>query len=504
MRKLPKFYITTPIYYVNDKPHIGHAYTTIAADVLARWHRLKGDDTFFLTGTDEHGEKAELAAKNAGQSPKEFVDGIVEQYKRMWKALDISYDYFIRTSDQLHENTVSKLIERIYANGDIYKGFYEGWYCIPDETFWTELQLKDGKCPECGREVKLLKEESYFFRLSKYQDRLLKFYDDNPDFLSPRFRSKEIINRVKEGLKDVSITRTTIKWGIPFPLDKSHTLYVWVDALWNYVTALGWPDGEKFRTFWPADVHLIGKEINWFHSVIWPALLFSAGIEAPRKVFAHGWWTHDGRQMRKSFGNTVDPIAIAEKYSLDALRYALLKEMPLGEDGDFSEKTLQVRLNNELVSELGNLLNRTVTIAAGFDGKIEGTPELDSGLDIGSISELMDRLDTHGALDEIFAYIRAANKYVNDKAPWKLKGAELGNVLYNLLEAVRIISILISPFMPGSSKKINLQLGVGPGKLADCAFREFSGKVTKGDYLFKKYETHPVESSKESAPDRSL
>ncbi len=486
MIELPKFYVTTPIYYVNDRPHIGHAYTTIVADVVARWHRLKGDEVFFLTGTDEHGEKAEQAASKAGKSPKEFVDGIVDQYKQAWKSLNISYDYFIRTSDPTHEAIVSKLIERIEDAGDIYKGFYEGWYCVPDETFWTDLQLVDGKCPECGRGVKKVKEESYFFKLSKYQGRLLKFYEKNPSFLSPKFRAKEIINRVSDGLKDVSITRTTIKWGVPFPLDKSHTVYVWVEALFNYVSALDWPDGEKFRKFWPADVHLIGKEINWFHSVIWPALLFSAGLEPPKMVFSHGWWTVNGQKISKSLGNAIDPVALASKYSLDALRYALLREFPLGDDGNFSEKGLATRLNNELVAELGNLLNRTVTIAANFDGPIEGMPELDKSLDVGKIAGLMDSLDIFGALTEIFLFIKATNKYVNEKAPWKLSGKELGNALYNLLESLRITSILVSPFIPDTSDKINTQLGVSAGKLADCTFGKFSGKVKKGDYIFRK------------------
>lgn len=486
---LAKFYITTPIYYVNDKPHIGHAYTTIAADVLARWHRLKGDEVFYLTGTDEHGEKVALAASKAGQTPKQFVDRMADQYKRIWEKLNISYDYFVRTSEPGHGQAVERLLEKINANGDIYKGFYEDWYCVPDETFWTELQLKDGKCPECGREVKKLKEESYFFKLSKYQDRLLKFYENNPGFLAPKSRSREVINRVRDGLKDVSITRTTIKWGVPFPLDKSHTVYVWVDALFNYISALGWPDGDKFKRFWPADVHLIGKEINWFHSVIWPSLLFSLGIDPPRKVFAHGWWTIDGQKMGKSLGNAIDPVVLADKYSLDALRYTLLREVPLGDDGTFSEKGLVTRLNNELVAELGNLLNRTVTIAAAFDGRIEGTPELQASLDVQKISSAMDSLDTLGALNEIFVFIKAANRYVNEKEPWKLGGKELGNAVYNLLEALRIISILVSPFMPDTSRKINLQLGVGPGALTDCSFGPFNGKVTKGEHLFKKVVT---------------
>ena len=485
---MSKFYITTPIYYVNDKPHIGHAYCTIAADVIARWHRLRGEEVFYLTGTDEHGEKVVLAAKNAGKTPKEFVDGIVVQYDKLWKTLNISYDYFIRTSDPKHERIVANVVERIMANGDIYKGVYEGWYCVPDESFWTDLQLKDGKCPDCGRDVKKVKEETYFFKLSKYQDRLLKFYEDNPGFLSPKFRSKEIINRVKGGLRDMSMTRATIKWGVPFPQDKSHTIYVWIDALFNYISALDWPDGDKFKTFWPADVHLIGKEINWFHSVIWPALLFSAAIEPPKKVFAHGWWTINGQKISKSLGNAIDPIALTKKYSVDAFRYALLREMPLGDDGNFSEKTMVQRLNNELASELGNLVNRTLTIAERFDGEIKGQPELAYALDVKRIDNLIDTMDTFGALNEIFAFIRSANKYVNDNEPWKLSGDRLGAVLYNLLEAVRIIGILTQPFMPATTDKLNAQLGIGAGMLKDCEFREFVGKVKKGEYLFKKVD----------------
>jgi methionyl-tRNA synthetase len=470
---------------VTDKPHIGNAYPTIAADVIARWHRLRGDEVFFLVGTDEHGEKVETAAKAAGKSPKEFVDGLVGAYKDTWKRLNISYDHFIRTTDPLHEGIVTKIIELISKNGDIYKGKYEGWYCVPDESFWTELQLKDGKCPECGRAVKLVKEESYFFKLGKYQGKLLDFYAKNPEFLSPKSRSKEIINRVRDGLKDISITRTTVKWAVPFPLDDKHYLYVWIEALMNYVSALDWPNGKDFKAFWPADVHLVGKEINWFHSVIWPALLMSSGIELPRKVFAHGWWTVEGRKMSKSLGNFVNPIEMADKYSVDALRYALLKEMPLGDDGDFSEKALATRLNNELAAELGNLLNRTLTIAERFDGGIEGKNELELP-DVEKIDRAMEYLDTFGALNEIFVFIKAANKYVNDKAPWKLKGAELGGVLYNLLEACRMISILISPFMPETSERMNAQLGVKAGTLKDCAFKEYKGKAKKGELLFKK------------------
>ncbi len=482
-----KFYITTPIYYVNDKPHIGHAYTTIAADVIARWHRLKGEDVFFLTGTDEHGEKVETSAKKAGKLPKEFVDNIVGAYKYIWEKLNIKYDYFIRTSDSSHVKVVSEIIKKIAENGDIYKGYYEGWYCVSDESFWTELQLVDGKCPSCGREVKKVKEETYFFKLSKYQNKLIDFYNKNQKFLSPNFRSKEIINRVNDGLKDVSITRTTVKWAVPFPLDGSHYVYVWVDALCNYISAINWPHGPEFKEYWPADIHLIGKEINWFHSVIWPAMLFSAGIEPPKMVFAHGWWTVDGKKMSKSLDNFVDPILMVDKYSTDAFRYSLIREMPLGDDGDFSEKAIVSRLNNELVAELGNLINRVLTMAERFEGKIEGEAELDQKLNIGKIDSLMEDVDTFNALNEIFVFIKATNKYISEKEPWRLQGRELSNVLYNLLEASRIISILVYPFMPNTGAKIANQLGIEVGTIDDCTFREWTSKVKKGELLFKKF-----------------
>ncbi len=486
--KLGKFYITTPIYYVNDKPHIGHAYTTIAADVLARWHRLKGDMVFFLTGTDEHGEKVAAAAEKAGQTPKQFADSVVSTYITAWKRLEVGYDGFIRTTDPNHAKAVQDFVNKMVDNGDVYKGKYEGWYCVSDESFWTDLQLKDGKCPECGREVKKVKEDSYFFRLSKYQDALLDFYKENPDFLSPRYRANEIINRVKDGLKDVSISRTAIKWAVPFPGDAQHWVYVWVDALINYISALGWPGGENYKAYWPADVHLIGKEINWFHSVIWPAMLLSANLPLPKKVFSHGWWTAEGQKMSKSRGNFVNPLDIADRYSVDALRYFLIRELPLGDDGDFSEKALIARINGELVADLGNLIYRILTLAERFAGEFRGSPELEPKLDISKIESKMDDLDTFGALNDIWGFIREANKYVNEKEVWKLSGDELSNALYNLLEACRIISILISPFMPETSSKINAQLGIGPGTLNDCRFGRFKGRIKKGEYLFKKVE----------------
>ena len=483
-----KFYITTPIYYVNDKPHLGHGFTTVAADVMARWHRLKGDEVFFLTGTDEHGEKNQKAAEARGLSPQEYVDDLSGIWKEAWKKLEISYDGFVRTSGKSHGEAAIAFIGLMEKSGDIYKGNYEGWYCVSDETFLTDLQLVGGKCPHCGRDVKRVKEESYFFRLSKYQEMLLEHYAAHPDFLSPLFRSDEIKNRVKAGLRDLSITRSTLSWGVPFPSDSKHTVYVWVEALVSYLSGIGWP-GQQAERFWPADVHLVGKEINWFHAVIWPAMLFSAGMAPPRRIFAHGWWTIDGKKMSKSVGNVVDPVAIAEKYSVDAFRYFVIREKPLGEDGDFSEKALVARINGELVADLGNLVSRVVTLAERFDGKISGKPELESMLNLGKIDSLIEKQDLSNALEEIWSFVRSANKYVNEKAPWKLEGEELSNALYNLAESCRIISILIYPFMPSTARKINEQLGTVPGTLDECRFGEFRGRIRKGEHLFRKVES---------------
>lgn len=486
MIKFKKFYVTTGIDYVNAPPHVGHAYEKICADIIARWHRLKGENVFFLTGTDEHGEKVEEAAKISGKEPDEFVEEITSTFKETWKILNISYDDFIRTTEKRHEEIVAKLVKKNFDNGDVYKGEYEGWFCVPCETFWTELQLKNGKCPTCGRKVQKLKEEAYFFKLSKYQEKLLNFYEKNPEFLSPSFRANEIINRVKAGLKDICITRSS-KWGVPFPIDNRFTIYVWVDALVNYISALDWPE-EKFKKFWPADLHLIGKEINWFHTVIWPAILFSAGIEPPKKVFCHGWLTAEKQKISKSLGNVIDPVYLAKKYSTDSLRYFLVKEIPFGEDGDFSENSLIARINGELVADLGNLVYRVLSLAEKFDGEIEGKVELEKKLDLRKIEESMEKLELHNALNGIWNFIRATNKYVNEKEPWKLKGKELGEVIYNLLEALRVIAILVSPSLPSSAEKINQQLGVKAGLLKDCKFKKFEGKIKKGEYLFRKVE----------------
>ncbi len=483
---MEKFYVTTPIYYVTMKPHIGHAYTTIIADILARWHRLKGEEVFFLTGTDEHGSKVQKAASEAGKNPQEFVDGVVEFYKQAWKALNISYDKFIRTTDDYHIAIVRKFIKKLWDTGDIFKSKYEGWYCLPDETFIPESEVQDGKCPYCGRAVQKIQEDAYFFSLSKYKDTLLRVFSEDERFVIPKSKANEMVSRLNGEVKDLDITRQSIDWGIKFPIDETQTIYVWVDALANYISALGWPDGEDFKKFWPADVHIVGKEILWFHSVIWPAMLISAGVPLPKTILAHGWWTVDGQKMSKSLGNFVDPVEIANKYSVDSLRYFLIKEMPVGEDGDFSESALVSRINGELVADLGNLLSRVLTLVDRYKGSISGEIEVDKELDIEKVSDMLDNYNVTGALEEVWKFIRSINKYFNDKEPWKLEGQELSKVLNNSLEALRIISILLEPFMPSTSLKIKEQLGVGEEKLDKAKFGQFRGKVKRGENLFTK------------------
>ena len=457
---MAKFYVTTPIYYVNDKPHIGHAYTTIIADIFARWHRIAGEDVFFLTGTDEHGGKIEKAAKDKGKSPQELVDEMSSKFVDAWKALNISYDSFIRTTDAHHEETVKAFVKKVWDKGDIYKGEYEGYYCLPDERYITESELVDGKCPDCGREVQKIKEEAYFFALSKYKKRIIELIDKG--LIVPQKNANEIKNRLRGELKDLDISRKSVSWGIKFPMDETHSVYVWFDALVNYVSALSWPDGEAFKEFWPADIHLVGKEIVWFHSVIWPAMLLSAGLEVPKSVMAHGWWTVEGRKMSKSIGNVVDPVVVAKRYSADALRYFLIREKPTWDDGDFSETSLVGRINGELMADLSNLVARVLTMAEKFGGKLEGEAELSGFIDIGKLREDFDRKDLYSALNRIFESIKTVNKYVNDEKPWEKDGSKLGKTLYNSLEAIRITAVVLQPFMPETAEGIFEQLGLEP------------------------------------------
>ena len=477
MHEKKPFYITTPIYYPSAKLHIGHAYCTTIADAIARFHRLEGDDVFFLTGSDEHGLKIQQKAEEAGVTPIEYTDKIVAGFQNLWKRLSISNDDFIRTTQKRHERVVQEVFRRIYAKGDIYKGEYKGLYCTPCESYWTEHQLdENGCCPDCHRPVQEVAEEAYFFKMSKYQDRVLQYIEDHPDFIQPVSRRNEMINFIKQGLDDLCISRTSFNWGIPVPIDPKHVIYVWFDALTNYLTPIGYlDDPEKFHKYWPADLHLVGKEIVRFHTIIWPCILMALDLPLPKKVYGHGWLIVDGDKMSKSKGNVIDPIGLIDEFGADAIRYFLLREINLGQDGNFSRDALIGRINSDLANDLGNLLHRTLSMTLKFQDGVVLAPAGESDVDralkaearetVAFFEKNMEDMQLSLTIKKVWAFISRANKYIDETAPWALakdpaKKQELANVLYNLTEALRVISVLISPFLPTTAVRIWQQLGL--------------------------------------------
>ena len=505
-----KFYITTPIYYPSAEFHIGHCYTTIIADAIARYKRLCGYDVFFQTGTDEHGQKIEKIAEDKGVTPIEYINPIIDNAKDLWSKLGISYDYFIRTTDEDHVKRVQEIFKQMYDNGDIYKGEYKGLYCTPCESFWTESQLdEEGHCPDCHREVHEVSEEAYFFRLSKYQDKLIEYYEKHPDFIEPESRKNEMLNNfIKPGLEDLCVSRTSFSWGVPVSFDDKHVVYVWIDALSNYITSLGYPDNldDKFKKYWPADLHLVGKEIVRFHTIIWPCMLMSLGLELPKQVFGHGWLIINGGKISKSLGNYKDPREYINSYGVDAVRYYALREVPFGNDGNFSEELLIARTNADLVNTLGNLVNRTIAMSKKyFDSNVENPGVIESVDDSiisyakmlpSLVESKMNALKVNEALEDIFELLKRSNKYIDDTTPWILakdeeKTDRLKTVLYNLLESIRISAVLLRAFIPTTSDRIFKMLNTKKIEFdtLDFGSLETNIKLNEAEILFQRIET---------------